>query len=80
MPFQGLSIHIEQETRSINTLKVRKFTLLVADHVTCMKEMRNAYNVLVGEAEKGRPLGRNTRRWQYNIIMLLKLTGCKDVD
>jgi len=39
------------------------------EHVAHMKEMRNANNVLVCEPERKRPLGRPTRRREYNIIM-----------
>jgi hypothetical protein len=32
-----------------------------------MGEERNAYSILVGEAEGKRPLGRPTCRWEHNI-------------
>jgi hypothetical protein len=38
------------------------------EHVACMGEMRNAYNILVGKPERKRLLGRPTRKWEDNII------------
>jgi hypothetical protein len=37
-----------------------------------MGEMRNAYSILVGNSEGGRPLGRPRNRWENNIRMDLK--------
>jgi hypothetical protein len=37
-----------------------------------MGEKRNAYRILVGNAEGKRPLGRPRRRWVDNIIMDLR--------
>jgi hypothetical protein len=39
-----------------------------AGHVTCMREMRSACNILVGKPKGKRPLGRPTRRWEYLIL------------
>jgi hypothetical protein len=41
---------------------------------TWMRETRNAYKILVGEAEWKRPLERCRRRWKGNIRMNLKET------
>jgi hypothetical protein len=34
-----------------------------------MGEMRNAYKILVGKPERGRPLGRLSHIWEDNIKM-----------
>jgi hypothetical protein len=44
-------------------------------HITCMGENRNAYKILVGNAERKRPLGRPRRRWEDNIKMDLGEIG-----
>jgi hypothetical protein len=44
-----------------------------------MREMGNAYNILAEKRERKIPLGRNRRRWEDNIIMDLKETGCEGV-
>jgi hypothetical protein len=38
-------------------------------HVACMKKIRIAYKILVGNAEGKRPLGRPRHRWEDNIKM-----------
>jgi hypothetical protein len=48
-------------------------------HVTRM-EGRNTYKTLVGKPERSRPLGRPGRRWEYNIRMDPRETGCEGVD
>jgi hypothetical protein len=45
-----------------------------------MGEKRNAYRLLVGEAEGKRPLGRPRRRWVDNIRIDLGEVGWGDVD
>jgi hypothetical protein len=40
-----------------------------------MGEERGVYSVLVGRPEGERPLGRPSRRWEYNIKMDLKEIG-----
>jgi hypothetical protein len=40
-----------------------------------MGQMRSAYNVLVGEPEGKRPLGRPWYRWEYNIRLYLREIG-----
>jgi hypothetical protein len=42
-----------------------------AGHVARMGEKRNVYRLLVGEPERKKPLGRQRRRWLYNIKMAL---------
>jgi hypothetical protein len=51
-----------------------------AQHVACMGEMRNAYNILFGKPEGKRPLGRPRRRRKANIRMDLRETGWEGVD
>jgi hypothetical protein len=51
-----------------------------AGHVARMREVRGAYNILVGRPEGRRPLGRPRRRWEDNIKMDLRETGFGDVD
>jgi hypothetical protein len=41
-------------------------------HVAHMREMRNAYRILVGKPEWKRPLGRPRRRWEDNIRVDLR--------
>jgi hypothetical protein len=45
-----------------------------------MREVRGAYNILVGRPEGRRPLGRTRRRWEDNIKMDLREIGFGDVD
>jgi hypothetical protein len=44
------------------------------------KEKRNAYRILVGKPKGKRPLGRPRRRWEDNIGMYLRETGCGGMD
>jgi hypothetical protein len=37
-----------------------------------MEGLRNAFNVLVGEPEGKRPLGRHRRRWEDDVRMDLR--------
>jgi len=48
---------------------------------TCSMHVQHedAYNILVGKAERKRPFGRNICRWVANIKMYLKEIGCVDV-
>jgi hypothetical protein len=41
-------------------------------HVARMREMRNAYDILVGKPEAKSPLGRPRHRWKYNIRMYIR--------
>jgi hypothetical protein len=43
-----------------------------AGHVTRMGERRGVYRILVWKLEGKRPLGRPTRRLEYNIMMYLQ--------
>jgi len=45
-----------------------------------MGAMQNAYNILVGNHEEKRPLGRPRRRWEGNIRMNFREIGWKGVD
>jgi hypothetical protein len=45
-----------------------------------MREMRNAYNILVGKTEGKRPLGRTRRRWENNIRKAFRETGWEVVN
>jgi hypothetical protein len=49
-------------------------------YVALMREMRNAYKVLVGKPEGKRQLGRPRRRWENQIRMDLKEVGLEGVD
>jgi hypothetical protein len=40
-----------------------------------MGEMRNVYKILIGKAERKRPLGRPRRKWEDNIKMHFRETG-----
>ena len=41
-----------------------------------MEQFRNAYRVLVGNAESKRPLWTPRRRWEDNIKLDLREVGC----
>jgi len=41
-------------------------------HMVCMKEMTDAFKVLVGKPEGKKPLGKPTYRWEDNIKIDLK--------
>jgi hypothetical protein len=45
-----------------------------------MREMRNAYNILVGKPEGKRLLGRPGHRWEGNIRMDVREIGWESVD
>jgi hypothetical protein len=49
-------------------------------HVAPMREVRGAYNILVGMPEGRKPLGRPRRRWDDNIRMDLREIGFGDAD
>jgi hypothetical protein len=40
-----------------------------------MRDMKNAYTVLVGKSERDMSLGRPTRRWEENSKMDLREIG-----
>jgi hypothetical protein len=62
----------------IRVIKARRMRW--AGHVTRMREVRGAYNILVRRPEGRRPLGRPGRRWEDNIKMDLREIGFGDVD
>jgi hypothetical protein len=49
-------------------------------HLAFMRELRNAYNVLIRKPERNRPLRRCRCRWEGNIRMDLKEIGWEGVD
>jgi hypothetical protein len=51
-----------------------------ARHLGSIGEGRGVYRVLVGKAEIKRPLMRHRRRWEDNINMNLKESGCRGMD
>jgi hypothetical protein len=51
-----------------------------ARHVTCIKERRIAYKVLVGKPEGKTPLGRRRCMWENTIKMDLKEIGWEGVN
>jgi len=51
-----------------------------AIHVVGMGQIRNAYNILVGNREGKRPLERRRRRWKDNIKVYLKEIWREDMD
>jgi hypothetical protein len=51
------------------------------DHLSRMGETRNAYEIVVGKSEWRRLLLRYKCGWEGNsIILMLRLSGCEDVD
>jgi hypothetical protein len=62
----------------IRVIKARRMRW--AGHVARMREVRGAYNILVGRPEGRRPLRRPRRRWEDNIKMDLREIGFGDVD
>ena len=52
----------------------------LAGHVACMGERRGVYEVLVGNYEGKRLLGRLRYRWEDNIKMDVLEVGCQDMD
>jgi hypothetical protein len=45
-----------------------------------MGEGRGVYRCLVGKPEGKRPLGRQGRRWEDNIMVDLQEVGCGSMD
>jgi hypothetical protein len=62
----------------VRVIKARRMRW--AGHVARMREVRGAYNILVGRPEGRRPLGRPRRRWEDSIKMDLREIGFGDVD
>jgi hypothetical protein len=65
-------------TNIIRMIKSRRMRW--TGNVARMGQMRNTYNILIGKRERKRPLGRPRRRWEHNIKMNLRETGCEVVD
>jgi hypothetical protein len=51
-----------------------------AGYVERMRKKRTAYRILVGKPEGIRPLGRQRRRWVYNIKMDLREIRWNSMD
>jgi hypothetical protein len=49
-------------------------------HVACIREMKNAYKILVGKPEGKRPRGRHRRWWENNVRIDLREIGFEGVD
>jgi hypothetical protein len=49
-------------------------------HVEIIGEKRNAYWTFVGNPEGKRPLGRNSCRWEDNIIMIYRCDNRRGLD
>jgi hypothetical protein len=60
----------ESTAQDIRTLRMRW-----TGHVVGMREMGNAYRILVGKPEGKRSLGRCRGRWENNIRMDLREIG-----
>jgi hypothetical protein len=54
---------------------IKSRTIRWEDHVTCMGQTRNTYNILGGKPEVKRPPGRPRHRWKGNIRMDLGDVG-----
>jgi hypothetical protein len=52
----------------------------LAEHVGSLREIRNAYKILVRTLEGKRPLGIPRRKWEDNIKMNLRKMGIEGVD
>jgi hypothetical protein len=61
-------------------LVIKSIRMRWAVHVPRMREGRGMYRVLVGKAERKRPLGRPRCRWEDNIMMDLQEVGCGGMD
>jgi hypothetical protein len=63
---------------TIRVIKARRMRW--TGHVTCMGEVRDVYNILVGRPEGRRPLGGPRRRWEDNIKLDLREIGFGDEE
>jgi hypothetical protein len=50
------------------------------EHVTRIRDIRNACRNLVQKSEGKKPLGRSRRSWEDNIRMDLMVIGWENVD
>jgi hypothetical protein len=48
----------------------------LAGHIACRDAKRNAYRILARKPEGKKPLGRPRHRWEDNIKIVLRETGC----
>jgi hypothetical protein len=71
-------LHNLYASSNVHMIKLRRMRCV--GHVTCMGEMRKAYNILVGKPEGKRPLGRPRYRWEDNIRMDLREIELEAVD
>jgi hypothetical protein len=62
----------------VRVIKSRKMRWV--GHVARMGEGRGVYMVLVERPEGKRPLGRPSRRWEYNIKMDLREIGINEAN
>jgi hypothetical protein len=66
---------------SPNIISVIKSRILRwAGRLACMREMRNAYSILVRKPEGKRPRVRSRHRWEENIGMDLREICLEDVN
>ena len=47
-------------------------------HMTCMREKKNAYRVLIGKSQGKMPLGRSRHRWKEEIKIFHDRTGWEE--
>jgi hypothetical protein len=75
-------LHNEELHNSYVSLNIRviKLRMQWAGHIACMRDRRNAYNILVWKPEGKRPLKRLKHRWENSSRTDLRVTGCKVVD
>jgi len=62
----------------VRVIKSRRLRWAV--HVAVMGERRGVYRVLVGKPEGKRPLVKPRRRWEDNIKLDLRETGCGNME
>jgi hypothetical protein len=75
------NLHSEELHASPNIIRmIKSRAMRWAEHVACMGEMRNAYNIVVGKPEGKRSLGRPRHRWEDNIKMVCRKIGSEGVD
>jgi hypothetical protein len=66
---------------SLNSIRVIKSRRIKwAGHVASMGEITSVYKVYIQNAERMRPFRRPRYRWEDNIKMGLKQTGCESMN
>jgi hypothetical protein len=70
--------NVYSSTNIIRVMKSRRMRWVGL--VVRMREMRNAYKILVGKPKGKRPLGRSWNRWKGNNSMNLREIGWDDAD